>query len=324
MDLGHAQHALDGPAALAGVREGRPRRAAHRARDVGVGEHEHRVLAVEREHRACEAARARLADLAPGAGRAREADLGHRGGHERGPRVRVAVDDRQQTLGQTGAGEDARDPLAAQRHVGRGLEHHAVAGHERHRHVAQRRGERLGGRTEDADDPQRLVAPAPALDRMLGAREGDLLAGQDAGAVLGQPLERLDRREQLHDLRLGARPALLGDDEVGQLVELVDDRLGGAGHVAGAVAEAQGRPQRLHAGGLLDGCRHRARARHRDGPQALAGGRAEGLQLCSGCARLHGEARLDDRFRGTNHLRPRARRISCRRSRSAASASSGE
>jgi hypothetical protein len=42
---------------------------------------------------------------------------------------------------------------------------------------------------------------------------------------LGQPLQRLDRREQLHDLDLGARPALLGDDEVGQLVELVDDRL---------------------------------------------------------------------------------------------------
>jgi hypothetical protein len=43
----------------------------------------------------------------------------------------VAVDDREQAFGQPGAGEDARDPLAAQRHVGRGLEHHAVAGHER-------------------------------------------------------------------------------------------------------------------------------------------------------------------------------------------------
>ena len=315
MDLGHAEHALDRAAALARVGERRPRGAAHRAREVGVGQHEHRVLALEREDRAREAARARLADLAPGARRAREADLGHRGGDQRGPGVGVAVDDRQQALGQPGAGEDARDPLAAQRHVGRGLEHHAVAGHERHGDVAQRGGERLGRRAEDADDAQRLVAPAPALDRVLRAREGDLLAGQDAGAVLGQPLQRLDRREQLHDLGLGARPALLGDDEVGQLVELVDDRLGRPGHVARPVAEAQRRPQRLHAGGLL----HRGRHRRAGARRATAPSRAPVAGLKdSSCA----AAALAST--GRRGYRPRARRISSRRSRSAASASSGE
>ena len=201
------------------VGERRPRRAADRARHVGVGQHEHRVLAVEREHRALEPPRARLADLAPRARGAGEADLRHGRGDERGARVGVAVDELQQSLGQPGAGEDARDPLAAQGHVRRGLEHHAVAGHQRHGGVAQRRGEGLGRRTEDADDPERLVAPAPALDRVLRAREGDPLAGQDRGPVLGQPLQRLDRGEQLHDLDLGARAALLGDDEVGELVE---------------------------------------------------------------------------------------------------------
>ena len=48
MDLRNAQRALDRAAALAGVGEGRPRGAAHGAREVGVGQHEHRVLAVER------------------------------------------------------------------------------------------------------------------------------------------------------------------------------------------------------------------------------------------------------------------------------------
>jgi hypothetical protein len=145
---------------------------------------------------------------------------------------------------------------------------------------------------------------------MLGAREGDLLARQDARAVLGQPLQRLDGGQQLHDLDLGARTSLLGDDEVGQLVELVDHRLGGAGHVAGAIAEAQRRPQRLHARRLVDRGGHHPRPCDRHRPEALAGGRAEGLQLRRGCGRLHG-------------YRPRARRISSRRSRSAASASSG-
>jgi hypothetical protein len=78
--------------------------------------------------------------------------------------------------------------------------------------------------------------------------------------MLGQPLERLDGGQQLHDLDLGARPPLLGDDELGQLVELVDHRLGRAGHVAGPVAQAQRRPQRLHARRLVDRRGHGARS----------------------------------------------------------------
>ena len=65
------------------------------------------------------------------------------------------------------------------------------------------------------------------------------------GPVLGEPAQRLDRRQQLHVLGLGARPALLARDELDELVELVDERLRRAAHVARAVGEPQLRPQRL-------------------------------------------------------------------------------
>jgi hypothetical protein len=116
-DLGKAERALHRAAALAGVGESRPRGSARRARDVGVGEHEHRVLAVEREDRALEAACAGRADLAPGARGAGEADLGDGPVDQRGTCVGVAMDDAQQALGQSGAREDAGDALGAQRHV---------------------------------------------------------------------------------------------------------------------------------------------------------------------------------------------------------------
>jgi hypothetical protein len=44
---------------------------------------------------------------------------------------------------------------------------------------------------------------------VLAAREADPLARQDARAVLGEPLQRLDRGQELHDLGLGPRAALL-------------------------------------------------------------------------------------------------------------------
>ena len=65
-----------------------------------------------------------------------------------------------------------------------------------------------------ATTPERLVGPARPGERAQRARDGDLLAGQDAGAGLGQPLQRLDRGQDLHQLDLGPRPALLGADQL--------------------------------------------------------------------------------------------------------------
>ena len=218
----------------------------------------------------------------------------------------------QQPVGQAGAGEDAPDPLADQAGVGRWLEHDAVAGHQRDSDVSQRRGERLGRRPEHADDPERLVAPAPALDRVLRAREGIRSPARIAGPCSASHCSvSMAARSSMTSASARGRPCSR-DDEVGQLVGLVDDRLRGAGHVARAVGEAQQRPQRLHARRRVTAAAtsRGARPPPRPGP---TGGRAEGLQLGSGCGRLHGEARLPPRARagsppGARAARPRPRR----------------
>ncbi len=100
-------------------------------------------------------------------------------------------------------------------------------------------------------------------------------------AVLRDPDQRVDRRQQLGARDLRARAALLAADQPRQLVELVDDRLRHAAHVAGAVLDAQQRPQRLHLarGGdhPLDllGWRRRAPAEDRPGGRVA---RAQGLR----------------------------------------------
>ena len=70
--------------------------------------------------------------------------------------------------------------------------------------------------------------------------------------LAGDPVQRVDRRQDLHRERLVARLALLGDDQVADLVGLVDQHLGGALQVAGAVAQRQLGPERLHLGDLVD------------------------------------------------------------------------
>jgi hypothetical protein len=120
---------------------------------------------------------------------------------------------------------------------------------------------------------------------VLGARERDPLAGEDARPVLGEPLQRLDRRQQLHDLRLCARAPLLGAEQLRELVELVDQRLCRARHIPRAIARPERGPERLHGRGLLDGGGDVAWPGDRDGAQPLAGGRAERFELGSGLHR---------------------------------------
>ena len=131
------------------------------------------------------------------------------------------------------------------------------------------------------------------------------------GPGLGEPAQRVDRRQQLHHVRLVQRLALLAREQLGQLVDLVDDRLRRAAHVAGAVGERQLGPERLHARHVVDhrldlGGRDR---RHR--AEALAVERAEGLEL-------GGLGRPQCSFHGAGFCqsRPRARRIRSSRSRS--------
>ena len=161
-DLAHHVDALDAGTALAGVRKARPQGAGDRVLDVGVGKHEHRVLAAELEHRALELARALLADTAPGGDRAGEEDLCDLGAHERVSRS-GAVDGAHETLGHPGPLEDVHDLVAEQRRERGGLQDDAVAGHERERDLAERDRPGVVPGRDDADDAERLVGERRAL-----------------------------------------------------------------------------------------------------------------------------------------------------------------
>ena len=89
------------------------------------------------------------------------------------------------------------------------------------------------------------------------------------GAALGEPLQRLDRGQDLHHLDLGARAALLAGDQLDQLVELVDHRLRRARHVARAVLDAQDRPQALDLRRAVDGGGDVARRRRGTEPSSF-------------------------------------------------------
>ena len=78
------------------------------------------------------------------------------------------------------------------------------------------------------------------------------LVGQDAPALARDPVQGVDRRQHLHRERLVAGLALLGNEQVADLVGLVDQHLAGTLQVAGTVAQGELRPEWLHLGDLGD------------------------------------------------------------------------
>ena len=80
------------------------------------------------------------------------------------------------------------------------------------------------------------------------------------GPLRRDPVQRVDRRQDLHRERLVARLALLVGDQVADRVGLVEQHLRGALQVAGAVGERQLRPERLHLGDRVDDRRRPRRA----------------------------------------------------------------
>ena len=113
--------------------------------------------------------------------------------------------------------------------------------------------------------------------------------------------------------------ALLAREQLGELVDLVDQRLGRAAHVARAVHERELRPEGLHARHVVDHGLDLVGRDRRDSAEAPAVERAEGLEL-GGLGRpqcsFHGE--------GFCQSRPRARRMRSSRSRSSASSPCSE
>ncbi len=197
----------------------------------------------------------------PDRGRAGEQDLVHRRLRERHADLGAAVHDPHESLGQVGARQHPRDPLTRQTRPPGGLERDAVAGQQRPRDLAERLREGRAAGADHPDDAVGLVGDARALGERHRAVDPHPPAAQHLRPVLGDPDQRVDRRQQLERRDLRARPALLAGQPLLQLVEVVDHRLGHPAHVPGPVLHPQQRPQRLHLG-------HVARPPRRSPPAA--------------------------------------------------------
>ena len=210
--------------------------------------------------------------------RAREEDLGGARLDQRLAHGAAAVHGPHEPLGHAGALEDLLDALADQRGERRWLEHHAVAGHQRDRHLAE--GDRPGvvpGR-DHADHAERLEREARPLlldedgqrDALVLEDPGPASASQRSESIVGSSSITYDSLMRL---------ALLAAEQLGEIVELVDDRLRRAAHVARAVGQRQLRPEGLDARDVVDDGLNGIRADRLHGADAGAVERAERLEL---------------------------------------------
>ena len=148
-------HPLDRDARLPGVLHRVVRRHVGGALEVGVGEHDHRVLAAQLERRRDQPPRGRFGDLATGLRGTREHDhvdlLDQRRARARRGRSRPA----KTFSGQAALAQPVGHQQRGQRRDLRGLEDHAVARRERRDAVAEGVGQRVVPRADHADQPQR-------------------------------------------------------------------------------------------------------------------------------------------------------------------------
>ena len=92
-------------------------------------------------------------------------------------------------------------------------------------------------------------------------------------------MENVDRRDNLHRVALGDRLSLLAGEELGDLVDLLDQHVGGPAQVPGAVGEGQLCPEGLDLGDVVDDRLHLVGVESLNGADQLAGRRVEGFEL---------------------------------------------
>ena len=256
-DLPHHVGALDSRAGLPGVREAAPHAARDRVVQVGVGADDLRVLAAQLQHRSLELPGADLADPATDLDRAGEEDLPRRGLAQRLADRAAAVDDPDQPLRQARLLERLADPLPEQRRQAGRLEDDPVAGHQRHRDLVEGDRPRVVPGRDHADDPQRLVAELGLLRQEQRLAHADRLVVEDLRAGVRAPVKDVDRGHDLHRVALGDRLPLLAREQLGDLVELLDQDVGRPAQVAGPVGERRAGPRKAAP---------RRRRRRRPGP----------------------------------------------------------
>ena len=269
--------ALDPRAGLAGVREAAPDRTGDRVGEIRVGADDLRVLAAELEHRALHPLGALDPDLPADLDGAGEEDLSGAGLDQRVADPAASVHRADEALGQTGLLEGLADALADQRSQAGRLENHAVPRHQGDGDLAE--GDRPGvvPGCDHAHDADRLVGELGAL-RLEEDRHRELLVGEDLRAVVGDPLQGVDRGEQLHRVALDPRLALLAGEQLGDLVKVLEQHVAGAPHVASAILERERRPEGLHLGDVVDDPLHLGRGQGLDAADQLPGRRVEGLE----------------------------------------------
>ena len=171
----HEQPACPG-ARLPGERKTALHGEIYRLVEVGILHEDERVLAAELHLRARGERRAPMDLLARGSG-PREGDRAHRGrgGDDRSDFSGRAGDEVEHAFRQSARDERFREPVAAQRRVGGGLEHHRVAADKGRRDLA--RGDRDGEvpRRDDGDDAERL---AHRVDQHVGVVLREALAAE--------------------------------------------------------------------------------------------------------------------------------------------------
>lgn len=252
----HDQVAQRG-AALAGRAPAGEQRALHRQVQVGVGGHDHRVLAAQLQARALQVASAELADAGADRAGTGEADLVDRARLQGGlqaleGRLAIGVDEVEHAARHAGAPRQLGDRAGGGRGVLGGLPHHGVAAQQRrddvpggHRDREVARGDHRGDPDRDPEGEQLLVGhlrrhglpvePAPLaeeevagvddlldLAQRLGVGLADL-----AGHQLGQRLlVRLDQPSQARDHAAAHRGGHLGPLALGALGVLGGDAQG--------------------------------------------------------------------------------------------------
>ena len=159
-----------------------------------------------------------------------------------------------EALGQRRARQHPRDPLARQAGAPRRLEHDAVARQQRPRDL--RRAAARTARCRRRSPPPRRTARTPPARAARATSSGAPPRAWSPSTRAPSSAIQISASiaassSSARDLR--PRAALLAADQLRQLVELVDDRLRHAAHVARAVLHAQQRPQRLH---LARGAHH--------------------------------------------------------------------
>ena len=158
-------------------------------------------------------------------------------GQDRVDRLLVAVDHVDHAVGHARLLGDLGDAHRARRVLLRGLEHEGVAAGERHREHPERDHRREIERRDAGAHPERLA------ERQKVDPGADVLA-ELALEQLRDAARELDHLDAAHDLALGVgeRLAVLGADQVGQLVNLLLEQVLEPEHDARAAQRGDRRP----------------------------------------------------------------------------------